>query len=239
MKNETKNKGVKNSSIENSSLLNLADFLSGETSIKEREARLKELKEKNLERREASKKQDLRDGIVQKNIQLEEKENIQKVVQNIKLFSWTAPIRVKFDFDSNTFLYLVAFTLLFILYLAFLGHYVLMVVLVAIVFFIYAAGVTEPISVEHSITARGVDTLDKLYEWYLLEDFRFTVKNGKTLLIIETQLRFPAKLILIIDPKDVKAIYILLQDKLLYKDIRKQSLIDKLTFGEYIPLEKV
>jgi hypothetical protein len=36
-----------------------------------------------------------------------------------------------------------------------------------------------------------------------------------------------------------RQIFVLLQDKLLYKDIRKQGKLEKLNFGEYIPLEKV
>jgi hypothetical protein len=136
-------------------------------------------------------------------------------------------------------LIIVALILLFILYLAILGHYFLMGVMIALVFFIYVAGATEPIKTTHLIMARGVESFDKLYEWFMLDCFYFTVKNGHHMLIIETKLRFPSKLILLLDEKERSPLFVLLQDKLLYKDLRNRNFIEKATFGEYVPLEKI
>ena len=52
-------------------------------------------------------------------------------------------------------------------------------VMIALVFFIYVAGATEPITTTHRITARGIETFDRLYEWFLMDNFYFTKKNNQ------------------------------------------------------------
>jgi hypothetical protein len=111
--------------------------------------------------------------------------------------------------------------------------------IIALLFVIYVLGTTKPQIVKHKITARGFDTGGKLYEWYLLKNFYFTKKGDQLMLLVETSLRFPAMLIFLVDEKDKEAIFVLLQDKLLYKDIRKQGSLEKINYGEYIPLEKI
>jgi hypothetical protein len=222
-------------SNEKNSLLNIARFLSGESSLGKERERAEELKKKAKEKQREA----IRTGIKQGLAELEPEGQDKKIVQNIKLFEWTAPIRVKFFFDFKAFLGIVSLMLVFILYLAILGHYALMGVMIALVFFIYVAGAIEPISVTHKITARGIETFDKLYEWFLLENFYFAKKNGQTMLYVGTKLRFPTRLIMLLDEKEITPLFMLLQDKVLYKDIRKQGFIDKATYGIYIPLENI
>lgn len=224
----------------------LALILSGEKKLKDQQKEIERLKEEAKEMQ-----MDLvRKDVEQKTAVIETPPTFtpdeisatggaQKVVQKLELYKWEAPIRVQFPFDTKLFIGIVVLSLVFILYLAILGQYGLMFVIIALLFFIYVAGTTEPLEVEHSITTRGIDSLDKLYEWYMLEKFWFTRKNDQYLLIVDTRLRTPARLMMIIDKKDITPIFILLQDKLLYRDIRKQKKLHKATYGEYIPLEKI
>jgi hypothetical protein len=222
-------------SKDKNNLIDIARFLSGETSLEKERERAEELKKRAKEKQREAIRSDIKLGVAE----FEPEGQDKKVTQNIKLFEWTAPIRVKFFYDFKTFLAIVSLMLLFILYLAILGHYALMGVMVALVFFIYVAGAIEPISVTHRITARGVESFDKLYEWFVLDNFFFARKNGSTMLFIETKLRFPAKLIMLLDEKELTPLFMLLQDKVLYKDIRKQNFIDRATYGEYIELDKI
>jgi hypothetical protein len=137
------------------------------------------------------------------------------------------------------FLILVAVCLVLILLLAVLQHYMLMVAIIALLFLVYVLGTTKPLIVTHQITARGIETYNKLYEWYVLKDFYFTKRNDTFFLIVTTKLNFPGALVFLLDEKDRNPIFVLLQDKLLYKEIRKQGRLEKLNYGEYIPLEKV
>ncbi len=213
----------------------LGKILSGEMALKDKEEEMLKLKKKAIEKQ----RKKIRGGIERGEIKMKDLKKNKKVVQKIKLFEWESPVRVPFSFEMKNFLIVIAFCLLFILFLAVLGHYILMFAIISLLFLIYVSGTTKPVDVKHAITAKGIESLDVLYEWYMLDSFFFTEKKGHYLLIVETKLRFPARLFLLIDKKDMVTIFLLLQDQLLYKDIKKQSSWDKMNFGEYITLEDI
>ncbi len=214
----------------------LLDIVSGEKSLREKQEKIKKAK---IEAKKAQ-KQKRREEIVNEEVKLEEDVvPKQKVVQNIKLFEWTAPDRTPVKFEKKSFLIVIVMTLLFSLYLAIMKHYLLMVAIMSVLFLLYVAGTTKPVKITHKITARGIDTGAKLYEWFMLKSFYFTKKEDQILLLVETNLNFPGVLTFLVNDKDKDPIFVLLQDKLLYKDIRKWKWLDKLSYGEYIPLEEV
>lgn len=234
MPEEKENKKV--SSSEKNEFDKLLDIVSGEKTLREKEEKIKKAK---IEAKKAQKRK-RREEIINEEVKLEEDDvPTKKVVQNIKLFEWTAPDRTPLKFEKKSFLMVIVMTLLFSLYLAIMKHYLLMVSIMSIIFLLYVAGTTKPVKIKHKITARGIDTGGKLYEWYMLKSFYFTKKEDQILLLVETKLNFPAVLTFLVNDKDKDVIFVLLQDKLLYKDIRKWKWLDKLSYGEYIPLEKV
>ncbi len=233
----TKKKTVSKKKASLSGELNdLAKILSGEMQLRMKEEKMEKLKKRAVERQK-----DIRRKKVVRGEAVLEKDDVTEktVVQNISLFEWEAPIRVRMPIDPKSYLITVGLCLIFIVFLAVLGHYGLMAAIVALLFFIYVAGTTEPINVKHKITSRGVDSMGKLYEWFMLDEFWYTKREDQYMLIITTNLRIPAKLIMLVSKKDMSPLFVLLQDKLLYKDIRKQGKVEKMTFGEYVPLEKI
>jgi hypothetical protein len=239
-KSKAKAKTVKKDkeSVVHKEIKDIAKILSGEMELIEKE----EMLEKKKAAAKKRNKEKLVEKISQGNVKIEKDDTVvevEDVVQNVKLFEWDAPIRLKYAFDMKTFMTIVAAALIFIIYLAVLGKYMLMLSIISLLFFLYVSGTTEPIIIKNLITARGVDTLDKLYEWFILDKFWFSVKNDQHMLIIETKLKFPSRLILILDEKDRKAIFMLLQEKLLYRDIRKMKKMEAMSFGEYVKLEDV
>lgn len=220
----------------NKEINDLAKIVSGEMSLRKKEESLKKAKEQAVEDQKNKRRKSIKEG----SVKLEEDPiEDKKVVQNIKLYEWTAPDRYQFNFNSKLFLIIVAISLVFILLLAILGHYWLMAALIALLFFVYVSGTTEPLNVTHKITARGIDTGGKLYEWFMLKDFYFTNRNSQNLLIVNTNLNYPGALILLLDDKERNTLFVLLQEKILYSDIRKQNKLDKINLGEYIPLEEL
>lgn len=215
---------------------NLMDIITGEKNLREKQEKIKKAKVNAI----LKEKDKRRKKIVQKEVVLEE-DPVQdtKVVQNIKLFEWSALDRYQFKFDNRSFLIIVVLSLLFALLLAILGNYLLMAAIMAMLFLLYVAGTTKPVKVKHRITARGIETGEKLYEWYMLDTFFFTKRDKNILLIVNTKLNFPKVLILLVGSKDKDAIFVLLQEKLLYEDIRKWGWLDRINYGEYISLEKV
>jgi len=216
----------------------LSQIISGEVGLRKREETFERAKKEALENQKSIR----RKNIISGKTKLEKdpiSEDEKPIVQNIKLFEWEAPDRYEFKLSHKPFLIIVILSLLFILLLAILRNYLLMGSVIALLFAIYVLGTTRPQIVRHKITARGFDTGGKLYEWFLLKNFYFTKKNGQLMLLVETSLRLPAMLMFLVNEKDLKAIFVLLQEKLLYKDIRKQGRLEKMNYGEYIPLEKI
>lgn len=214
----------------------ILDIISGEMSLREKEESIQKLKEEAIKQKKAQK----RKQIAQKDIILEESDiPSKKVVQNIKVFEWESFDRQILKFEEKTFYIVLAISMLFVLFLAILGNYFLMACVIAFLFFVYVAGTNKPNTVKHKITARGVDTGNRLYEWFLLDNFWFSMKDGQYSLIIETKLRYPRALILLLDGSDKDALFVLLQERVLYKDIRKQGWYDRLTYGEYIPFDQI
>jgi len=227
---------MKKKNIIQSEISDIFKIISGEMSLRQREEEIKKIKEEAIKKKKAEK----RKKIVEKEIILEESDIPQKkVIQNIKLFEWEAPDRYEIKFENRSFMIVLAISLFFVLFLAILGNYFLMACVIALLFFIYVAGTNKPNIVKHKITTRGVDTGNRLYEWFMLDNFWFSIKNGQYFLIVETRLRYPRALILLLGEADKDAIFVLLQDKVLYKDIRKQGRIDRLTYGDYIPFEEI
>ncbi len=216
-------------------LKELIDFMSGEKELREKEEKLLKLKESAKKKQKALEREKIEKGEKVLDSEFEE----EKVVQNIKLYSWDAPIRFRYPFNPKTFIIIVSLALLFIIYLVILGNYGLMSAIVALLFFVYITGTIEPYSITHTITQRGVDTVGRLYEWFLLESFWFTKKDNQYLLVIDTKLRNPKRLLLLLSQEEIKVLFTILQDKLVYKDIKKQSWLEKQNYGEYISLEDV
>jgi hypothetical protein len=214
----------------------ILDVITGEKALREKEKEVKKMKKRAIEDQKNKK----RKQIIEKVVELEE-DPVQKrkVVQNIKIFEWSAPDRYKIGFNNKKFLIIVVLALLFSLLLAILGNYLLMAAIMSMLFLLYVVGTTKPITVKHKITARGIDTMEKLYEWYTLESFFFSRKEEGYMLVITTKLSYPRTLILLLKDKDKDALFVLLQEQLLYEDIRKWKWLDRLTYGEYIPLEEV
>lgn len=216
----------------------LSQIISGEIGLRKREEKIEKAKREAIENQKNIRRKNIVKGKtrLEQDPVLEEKE---PVVQNIKLFEWEAPDRYEFKFNNKPFLVIVILSLFFILLLAILRNYFLMGSVVALLFLVYVAGTTKPQIVKHKITARGFDTEGRLYEWFLLKNFYFTKRGEQLMLLVETNLRLPAMLMFLVSEKDKEAIFVLLQEKLVYKDIRKQGRLEKINYGEYIPLEKI
>jgi hypothetical protein len=214
----------------------IVGIISGEMKLREKEEEITKLKEKIVKGKKAEK----RKKITSKEIVLEQGDlPTEKVVQNIKLYEWSSPERVQIKLEGKTFWIVVAISLVGILYLAILGQYWLMGALIALLFFIYVLGTTKPYTAIYRITAKGVEVGGKLYEWFMLDNFWFANKDGQYILVIETKLRLPKAFVILLDKSEKDPIFVLLQEKVLYKDIRKQDYFDKKSYGIYIPLEEI
>ena len=161
-----------------------------------------------------------------------------KIVQLKNLYTWESPMRIPIQFEKKSFIIVIALSLIFILYLTILGKYFLMLAVIAILFVIYVASVTPTTNVKHSITTRGIFSIDKLYEWFMLDEYWFSKKGETIFMIVKTKLRFPTSLIILVKESQIDDIFKTLVYRLPYRINNKYILGEKLSFGEIIPSEE-
>jgi len=161
-----------------------------------------------------------------------------KIVQLKNLYTWESPMRIQIQFEKKSFIIVIALSLIFILYLTILGKYFLMLAVIAILFVIYVASVTPTTNVKHSITTRGIFSIDKLYEWFMLDEYWFSKKGETIFMIVKTKLRFPTSLIILVKESQIDDIFKTLVYRLPYRINNKYVLGEKLSFGEIISSEK-
>lgn len=168
------------------------------------------------------------------------KEKSQEELKYEVLISWKAPMRIyrkraKEDFVRIIFIALCAITFFFIV-----RQYMLILVTGALVFLTFVMWSVPPELVEHKVTTRGIYSIDRMYEFNILNKYWFSYVSGVYLLNIETELRLPARLILLIgDKQNVDEVHAILRDWLSYKIISKQNIVEQKMDGIYIPLSDV
>lgn len=157
-----------------------------------------------------------------------------KVEQREILLSWSAPDRHFVELNRRTYFMILACVVAFSLILVLVGQYYLMAAIGAVMFLVYVLGTVPPGNVTHTITNKGVETAGEKYEWSNLVDFWYSKRDDQMFLNVGTDLRFPGRLLMLVGEKDVKKVYDVLQDHLIYRDIRKQSRLGGIIDGEWV-----
>ena len=127
------------------------------------------------------------------------------------LLEWQAPSRVFKKRDKEYYTTIAAIVFLLAVILLFLKEWLLIATMIALTFVVYVMGTIPPENVSHKITNRGITTGDKNYDWESLNRFWLEEKWGQHILYIETKMRFPRVLILLLGEQDkTKAVQILI-----------------------------
>ncbi|HKZ35716.1 MAG TPA: hypothetical protein VJ242_03305 [Patescibacteria group bacterium] len=165
-----------------------------------------------------------------------------KPIQPVELktiLSWQAPVRPFKKRDKEFFTTVAAIAFLVCVILLFIKEWLGIAVVASLVFVGYVLATVEPEKTEHEITTRGVKTGEKLYKWEELSRFWFTDKWGQQILNIDTRLRFPSRLIMLLADqsqdkiKEILGKYLQLEEpEVTFMDRSAKWLSDK------IPLEK-
>ncbi len=137
------------------------------------------------------------------------------------LLVWESPLRTFKRRDYRYFQTVGLILLLIAVIAIFIQEFLLIGVLLALFFVLYVLGTVEPEKVEHRITTQGVTTAGKSYVWNELSDFWFSDKLGSLVLNIDTKVRFPSRLLILVP--------------YLERDKVKETLIKYLPFKEEVP----
>lgn len=115
--------------------------------------------------------------------------------------SWKAPVHVYKARSRKYFTQVGMYGLVAILAAIALGEMMLVGVIIAVVFVVYVLATAIPETVEHKVSAMGVITDGKVFLWEDLDSFWFDKKHDQEMLMVQTNLRFPSRLIMLLSPQ--------------------------------------
>lgn len=155
------------------------------------------------------------------------------------LLKWSAPVRPFKKRDREYYTTIAAIVFLLAVILLFLKEWLLIAVMAALMFVAYVLATVPPESVEHELNTRGIMTGGKLYKWEDMLRFWFTKKWSETILHLDTKLKFPGRLMLLLGDQDEAAVKALIQPKVQY-EVPETTFMDRSAkwLSDKIPLEK-
>ena len=156
------------------------------------------------------------------------------------LLAWKAPVRLFKKRNREYFSTIGAIAFLLGVILLFLKEWFLIAVIIALMFVAYALGTIKPEEADHKITNRGLVTGGRNYLWSELSRFWFMEKWGQKVLQVETLIRFPRRLMMLLGKVDQKKVKEILSNYLLFEEPEK-TWMDKTSdwLSHNVPLEKV
>jgi len=114
------------------------------------------------------------------------------------LLQWRAPTRPFKKRDREYFTTVGAIVFLLIVILLFLKEWFLILAIIAMAFVAYILATVQPGEAEHKITNRGIITGGRTYFWEELNQFWFSQRWDQKILHVETLVRFPRRLMLLL-----------------------------------------
>jgi hypothetical protein len=179
-------------------------------------------------------------GLLKKKVvKVEVKPEPARPVELKTLLKWSAPVRPFKKRDREYYTTIAAIVFLLAVILLFLKEWLLIAVMAALMFVAYVLATVAPESVEHEINTRGILTGGKLYKWEEMVRFWFSKKWSETILHIDTKLKFPGRLMILLGSEDEAKIKALIEPKVQF-EVPETTFIDRSAkwLSDKIPLEK-
>ena len=154
------------------------------------------------------------------------------------LVSWRAPGRPFKRRDKEYYTTIGAIVVLVAIILLFLKEWLLIAVMIALAFVAYVLASVPPEETKHELTNRGVRTGNKLYKWQELWRFWLEEKWKQKMLVVETRVRFPRRLLLMLGEADEELVKRTLKEYLILEK-PEPTFMDKASdwLVEKVPLE--
>lgn len=114
------------------------------------------------------------------------------------IVSWKSAERVFKARSKRYFTKIALYGLIFILAAIVFGEFFLVGVIMAIMFVAYVLATVAPEIIEHKITNMGVVSGGRVFLWEELDSFWFDKNGDERLLMIQTRLHFPSRLIILL-----------------------------------------
>lgn len=167
--------------------------------------------------------------------------NKQQNQETLTLLEWISPSRPFKKKDRDYFTTIGAMVFLIVVILLFMKEWLLIGAILALTFMVYVLNTIPPENVTHKITNNGIISAGHTYVWTDLREFWFIIKNGHSLLVIQTKLKFPGRIILLLNELTEEKVKEALKPHLLYKETPEKTWMDNAAdwLGKKVPLEKI
>lgn len=157
------------------------------------------------------------------------------------LLSWDAPSR-PFKKKDRSYYTTIAILVILLALIAFLAsEFLLIGALLSFAFVAYVLAFVPPHNITYRISTQGITIGEDFYLWHFLDAFWFKEKEKQKVLHIQTRLRFPAQLMLVVGSGDEEKIKKLIARFLPYVEVPYKSWMEKWTesLQKHFPLENV
>lgn len=157
------------------------------------------------------------------------------------LLNWTAPSR-PFRKKDHSYYRTIAIIVVLLVFIALLAkEFLLIGVLLSFTFVAYVIAFVPPEDADYKISTQGVIVGDHFYFWHDLDSFWFREKEGQVILFIQTKLRFPGQLMLVLGSRSKEEVRDAVAKFLPFHEIPKTTFLDHWAevLQKHFPLENI
>ncbi|MBI3109573.1 hypothetical protein HYZ06_00875 [Candidatus Daviesbacteria bacterium] len=155
------------------------------------------------------------------------------------LLSWEAPSRPFRKKDRSFYTTVAILVVLLVLILLLAREFLLIGALLSLTFVAYVLAFVPPHRINYKISTQGVTIGEDFYFWHFLDSFWFKEKDGSKVLHIQTRLRFPAQLMLVLGSQEEEKAKKTVARFLPFVEVPYKSWMEKWSEGlqKHFPLE--
>jgi hypothetical protein len=143
------------------------------------------------------------------------------------VISWKSAVRVFKARSRKYFVKVALYGLVFILAAIAFSEFFLVGVILALVFVVFVLALAAPEMIEHKITNMGITSGGKAFLWEELDSFWFDKRGDDRLLVVQTKLRFPGRLIILLTNVSDRTLLELLEKHIHFHHGPVHTLFDK------------
>ncbi|MBI2196116.1 hypothetical protein HYU45_00725 [Candidatus Daviesbacteria bacterium] len=158
------------------------------------------------------------------------------------LLSWEAPARPFRKKDRSYYTTIAVLAIFLVLVVFFwLQDFLLIGVIASFAFVTYVLAFVPPHNITYQISTQGITIGEDFYFWHFLDSFWFKEKDGLKVLHIQTLLRFPTQLMLVLGKEDEEKIKKTVARFLPFHEKPYKSWMEKWSesLQKHLPLENV
>lgn len=157
------------------------------------------------------------------------------------LLFWEAPSRPFRKKDRSYYTTVAIIVILLVLILLLAKEFLLIATILSLAFVAYVLAFVPPHKIHFKISTQGITIGEDFYFWHFLDSFWFKEKEGYKVLHVQTRLRFPAQLMLVLEKVEEEKIKQIVSRFLPFHEIPFKSWMEKWSesLQKNFPLENI